>query len=263
MLAGLEADRALIAEFEAHPSIPGRSLSTLHVEKLLAQERLDSYKYPILTLPTEIVSEIFIHFLPTYPLRPPLTGLLSPTLLTQICRRLREIALNTPALWRSIGSDNNGVAIDRKLLAIVFDTWLNSSRCCPLSLQFDAGDLPDDTPGNAEVLQSILPHRARCEYLDLFIAPSQLPMIESAMPLLRELSLMLTDDSAGANVFVALHEVPLLCTVTLNNSNTSMIILTWAQLTSITLLYVYPQECATFAANIECGSLRAAPRGYQ
>ncbi|KAJ7834594.1 hypothetical protein B0H13DRAFT_1467448, partial [Mycena leptocephala] len=76
-----------------------RSLFALRNEKALLQHRLDSYKYPVLTLPNEIVSEIFIHFLPIYPFCPPLTGILSPNLLTQICRRWREIALATPGLW--------------------------------------------------------------------------------------------------------------------------------------------------------------------
>ncbi|KAJ7705931.1 hypothetical protein B0H14DRAFT_2415857, partial [Mycena olivaceomarginata] len=53
---------------------------------------------PVLTLPNEIISEIFVQFLPVYPLSSPSTGPFSPTLLTQICRRWREIALTTPLL---------------------------------------------------------------------------------------------------------------------------------------------------------------------
>jgi hypothetical protein len=102
MLADLEADRARVADLDAQISHLERSLSALREEKNLAQERLDSYKYPVLTLPNEIVSEIFIHSLPAYPEYPPLTGLHSPTLLTHICRRWREIALGAPALWRAI-----------------------------------------------------------------------------------------------------------------------------------------------------------------
>jgi hypothetical protein len=74
----------------------------LRSEKSAAQERLDSYKYPVLTLPSEIVCNIFIHFLPIYPTCPPLTGPLSPILLTHICGGWREIALALPVLWRAI-----------------------------------------------------------------------------------------------------------------------------------------------------------------
>ncbi|KAJ6577973.1 hypothetical protein B0H19DRAFT_1122031 [Mycena capillaripes] len=98
MLAGLEADRVRVAQLEAQILHLERSLSELRIEQSLTQERLDSYTYPVLTLPNEIISEIFIHFLPTYPFCPPLTGVLSPTILTHIFRRLREIALGTPVL---------------------------------------------------------------------------------------------------------------------------------------------------------------------
>ncbi|KAJ7231014.1 hypothetical protein C8J57DRAFT_966010, partial [Mycena rebaudengoi] len=66
------------------------------------QTCLDAYKYPILTLPTEITSGIFVHFLPPYPQCTPATGLSSPELPCQICRVWREIALGTPQLWRAI-----------------------------------------------------------------------------------------------------------------------------------------------------------------
>jgi hypothetical protein len=80
LLAGLDADRIQILDLE-------RSLSALRIKKALAQERLNSYKYPVLIFPKEIISEIFIHFLPPYPLCPPITGIFSPAHLTHICRR--------------------------------------------------------------------------------------------------------------------------------------------------------------------------------
>jgi hypothetical protein len=55
-----------------------------------------------LTLPNEITSEIFIHFLPIYPLRPPLVGILSPTNLTQFVangERWRWPPLRSGGLW--------------------------------------------------------------------------------------------------------------------------------------------------------------------
>ncbi|KAJ7858204.1 hypothetical protein B0H13DRAFT_1469952, partial [Mycena leptocephala] len=75
-----------------------RTLQSLHKERDLLQDRLDAYVYPVLTLPVEIVSEIFINCLPPYPKHPPKRSVLS-TLLGQICRTWREIALSTPALW--------------------------------------------------------------------------------------------------------------------------------------------------------------------
>ncbi|KAJ7719977.1 hypothetical protein B0H14DRAFT_3628667, partial [Mycena olivaceomarginata] len=78
-----------------------RSLPALLSEQKLVPERINSYN-SVLTLPTEITIEIFINFLPTYPLGQPLTGPDSPTTLTRICRDWRDIALVTPGLWRAI-----------------------------------------------------------------------------------------------------------------------------------------------------------------
>ncbi|KAJ7918132.1 hypothetical protein B0H13DRAFT_2187907, partial [Mycena leptocephala] len=96
MLNALELDRARVVVLEAEISKLELSLSALRTEKILAQQRLASYKYPVLTLPNEIVSEIFIHFLPIYPLCPPIRGPYSPTLLTRICHKWREITLANP-----------------------------------------------------------------------------------------------------------------------------------------------------------------------
>ncbi|KAJ7909666.1 hypothetical protein B0H13DRAFT_2490870 [Mycena leptocephala] len=240
MLPGLEADRARVADLEAQILRLERSLSALRIEKTLAQERLDSYKYPVVTLPNEIVSEIFMQFLPPYPLFPPLIGLLSPTLLTQICRRWREIALGTPVLWRAISSYHHSIDIPFDLAIHAFDTWLNRSRCCPVSLRFDANDSQIDV---AEFLAILVPHRARWENLDLYLSPSHLPILDGPMPLLCYLDLRLFDRSDPATEAVSCREVPLLRTVVLNDDAALSFILPWAQLTSLTLLRVYPYEC--------------------
>jgi hypothetical protein len=66
MLRDLEADRARVARLaavEAKILDLERSLPRLRAEKSLAQERLESFKYPVLTQPNEITSEVLIHFL--------------------------------------------------------------------------------------------------------------------------------------------------------------------------------------------------------
>ncbi|KAJ7259777.1 hypothetical protein C8J57DRAFT_1339133 [Mycena rebaudengoi] len=84
--------------------------SRLH---LLEQERLDilnnlnSIVYPILTLPLEITTQIFQHFVDQ-----PQIGRIrgqkqghSPLLLAGICRSWRDIALSVPALWSAAPLD--------------------------------------------------------------------------------------------------------------------------------------------------------------
>jgi hypothetical protein len=79
------AGRAYVAGIDSQVlSLDGDSIQALEFEKLRAQKRLNSYAYPVLTLPNEIVSDIFIQYLPVYPSPPPMSGPLSPTLLSHI-----------------------------------------------------------------------------------------------------------------------------------------------------------------------------------
>ncbi|KAJ7872286.1 hypothetical protein B0H14DRAFT_2502721, partial [Mycena olivaceomarginata] len=182
MLNALAVDRARIADLDAQIRDLERSLSVLRSEKSAAQERLDSYKYPVLTLPNEIVCEIFVHFLPPYPVCPPPTGSLSPILLTHICRGWREIALESPALWRAIQISANDDLVS---------TVLSRSVPCPLSIHLNEWQPPFDDLVQ-DFLAPLLPHCARLEYLTLRLSVYfGSPCIDAAMPLLQRIDLAL------------------------------------------------------------------------
>ncbi|KAJ7762607.1 hypothetical protein B0H16DRAFT_1263925, partial [Mycena metata] len=66
-------------------------------EKITIQRSLDSIVYPVLTLPVEITTEIFVRCLPRYSAYP--SGNVAPMLLGRICRQWRNIACSTPRLW--------------------------------------------------------------------------------------------------------------------------------------------------------------------
>ncbi|KAJ6589246.1 hypothetical protein B0H19DRAFT_234246 [Mycena capillaripes] len=252
MLGELAADRARIAEIEAQILDLDHERSALRIEKVLAQQRLDSYKYPVLALPNEMVSEIFIHFIPVYPLCPPLTGIHSPTLPTQICRSWREIALATPALWRAISLSHHDHQSKRQ--AHISDI-LSRSGCCPLSIQLDEYEAEDEDEDDDEdyhrmkitkVLSIVVPHLARWEYLKLGLFQPNLPaIVNGPMPLLRHLDLSLgsDDDDSTFQPFIVFSDVPLLRTVTLDDLATHVTILPWRQLTSLTLTRLTPNGC--------------------
>ncbi|KAJ7473721.1 hypothetical protein B0H11DRAFT_1678411, partial [Mycena galericulata] len=88
---------------------------------------------PILDLPTETISEIFIQFLPTAPNRPLPHGFRSPALLTQICRRWLNIALATPSLWSALNLKLRDPSCLQPALELL-QTWLARSRYLPLSI---------------------------------------------------------------------------------------------------------------------------------
>ncbi|KAJ7769251.1 hypothetical protein B0H14DRAFT_3509476 [Mycena olivaceomarginata] len=76
-MSTLAADRARLADLDAQILDLERSLSALRSQRQPVFERLSACTYPVLTLPNEITTEIFIHFLPNYPSCPPLTALVS------------------------------------------------------------------------------------------------------------------------------------------------------------------------------------------
>ncbi|KAJ7660772.1 hypothetical protein DFH06DRAFT_379692 [Mycena polygramma] len=238
MLAHLEADRLRAADLDAQIMDLKRCLAALKTEKVSVRERLDSYRYPVLTLPNELISEIFIRFLPVYPRCPPLIGLLSPTLLTQICRQWRELSLGTPALWRALPLPNT------RLKNQPVHLWLSRSSPCPLAVAFDCRHAK-----TSEALVAAVSHRIRWEHIEFCLSPSDIRIIDVSMPLLHHLNLQVAAPCMSVIKFT-LSELPLLRIVTLNNYALDSIVLPWAQLTSLTLCEVTPSRLyPSFTAN--------------
>ncbi|KAJ7629756.1 hypothetical protein DFH06DRAFT_1480311 [Mycena polygramma] len=229
----LEADRARVAELQTQILHLECTLSQLRNAQLQVQQRLDSYKYPVVTLPSEIVSEILVRVLPAYPNFPQLAGPLSPTPLTQICRRWRDIAIGTPALWSAISSRHNNR--DGRELRM-FELWLQRSRHFPLSIALGTIDFR----ASNELIEAVIPHRARWRYLKIKLEEKNLPMLDGAMPSLQHLNLKTVSSPLLGPIPV--HGVPRLRTATLNQAAAVHIILPWTQLTSLTLLAVRPSD---------------------
>ncbi|KAJ7659265.1 hypothetical protein DFH06DRAFT_438750 [Mycena polygramma] len=173
------ADRARIANIEAEIRKLKRAIRGFRYEQDTIRARLDSYKYPVLTLPNELVSEIFLHFLPIYPACPPLTGCLSPNSLLQICRKWRQIALATPALWRAVKIS----FMHDEEQAPAVQAWLSRSGCYPLSIEAH-----QEMDIEGQLLDVIAAHCTRWEHVKLQLTLSDLPA-HSSLPMLRQLEL--------------------------------------------------------------------------
>ncbi|KAJ7650900.1 hypothetical protein FB45DRAFT_27437 [Roridomyces roridus] len=233
-----EIDRVRVIQIDAEIQALEEKIRLLSMERLPHQQRLDALRYPVLTLPNEIVSEIFVQFLPPYPLCPPHAGLFSPTTLTQICRKWRWIAETTPRLWRAISLPRpsmRGHADGEQVHAL--ESWVRRSARCPLSIQMSSGPLL--AWQWSRNIGGLLLHRDRWEHLELdFLGHSYrsldlAKLIGAPMPLLRTLSLKAPQDiTADPVVF---RDVPLLRSVTANNLTCPADFLPWAQLTSLTL----------------------------
>ncbi|KAJ7065500.1 hypothetical protein C8F01DRAFT_1228814 [Mycena amicta] len=239
------ADRARLSAVNVQIEQLQLALGELRSTRTLIQARLESYTYPVLTLPNEIVSEIFIQYIPIYPVCPPLLGDGSPTKLAQICRHWREIAHATPALWRAIelfamfDSSEDGDALQ----LLTAQTWLDRSRTLPLSIA-----MGNDYAGDrGQALNHLLAHRTRWEYVGLRLSneaevkyPSRL---EGSMPLLLELDLRF-EDISWLDTIVGAIDAPRLSTAFLDCCNLQQRqkqlreLLPWGQLTRLLLKWV-------------------------
>ncbi|KAF8153576.1 hypothetical protein K438DRAFT_1987541 [Mycena galopus ATCC 62051] len=213
-----------------------RPLSAVHIEQALLQARLDAYKYPVLTLPNEITSEIFIHFVPGYPHPPPLVGTDSPTTLTAVCRKWREVAHAIPALWRAIWFGNWGIPYERENQ--IFDAWLQRCGSRPLSVKIQNRRGGIIYP---ERIPVILAQRARWEHLRLVpLFEYSFRTINGPMPLLRYLELEFSGSHSGGPAF---RDVPQLREVVLKGYEATHVALPWEQLTSLTIANAIPRPC--------------------
>ncbi|KAF7322295.1 F-box domain-containing protein [Mycena chlorophos] len=160
-------DRARVASLDVEISALEFALKALRAERKLAQEWLDAYIYPVLTLPNEITSAIFLRYLPPYPQRPspspPLFGDASPTTLGQICRQWRAVAHSTPALWRAI----DFVDVDRDPVPDIARTWLQRSGALPISFQFAAATPSTSLFRREQMFSELLLHRSRWAYASI------------------------------------------------------------------------------------------------
>ncbi|KAJ6454609.1 hypothetical protein C8R45DRAFT_1189105 [Mycena sanguinolenta] len=194
------------------------------------QERLDAF--PVLTLPSEITSEIFTRFIPAYPSPPPLTGPLSPTTLTHVCHDWREIAQATPALWRAISLP---LELSKRGRLCIVRSWLTRSGCLPLSFEIEG--ISWNVVLDKE-LEALLLHRARWEYVTLALSPTASLDPEIAMPVLRQLEIRVDHyaPTSGWGPPTQFHE-PRLRSVTLWQCfSVTDIFMPWTQLTSLTLV---------------------------
>ncbi|KAJ7604338.1 hypothetical protein FB45DRAFT_850887, partial [Roridomyces roridus] len=236
------AARDRIAELDLEIEDFQRSLEMRQLERRRLRDALASYSYPVLTLPAEVTSEIFMQFLPPFRQRPSLVGPLSPSLLLRICRRWRDIALSTPALWSTMTLDIEFE--DEKLhehqLGLLH-SWLQRSGHCPLSIALVGSYSTRCTPSITALAKAILAHASRFRDMDICVPLQDLEHFTVPMPLLRSVTVGPTQ-YPPANTHVPGHlqrklflHAPRLTDVVLSNLfNPFSITLPWSQITSLT-----------------------------
>ncbi|KAJ7797307.1 hypothetical protein B0H14DRAFT_3157559 [Mycena olivaceomarginata] len=101
--------------------------------------------YPVLTLPTEITAEIFVHCLPFFgpwSTIPRVCKKWAPIILFAVCHAWHDIALTTPKLWSKLAvwldDIPHGVVSEPGLVESYIDRWLDRAGNCPLPTQSTA-----------------------------------------------------------------------------------------------------------------------------
>ncbi|KAJ7230171.1 hypothetical protein GGX14DRAFT_582341 [Mycena pura] len=199
---------------------------------------LNLIAYPVLTLPPEIMAEIFKWCIDTHwSLHPSV----APLLLTRICRDWRDLAFSTPALWDTIIEIDFDVHPQAKAFV---ETWFSHAGARPLSLRIVCPETIDSA-----CLESIIfQHASRLQSLDVLtnsLVFCDLTAVQS-FPILSNLDLACVDDDyddEGDIQLFCINNAPTLRHLSLERVRPSLVIMPWAQLEKITLFLLPLWEC--------------------
>ncbi|KAJ7487329.1 hypothetical protein B0H11DRAFT_2278889 [Mycena galericulata] len=229
------ATRARISELDNKIETLQRSIEALRSERDRFKEELATYKYPVLSLPAEIVSEIFTHFLPAYPERSLLVGSVTPSFLCRVCRQWRNAALSTPTLWSAIRLSLNISRRHQEAQLYLLQLWLQRSRASRLSLEIVHN--PDFSISSAPFVEAIMQHAHRWEVVHIILPHHELQHITGPMPLLRTAVLGPSEYISDLNVPppIVCAQAPNLKDVILSDDfNPFSLALPWSQITTLT-----------------------------
>ncbi|KAJ6561982.1 hypothetical protein B0H19DRAFT_90965 [Mycena capillaripes] len=156
------------------------------------QALVDSLTFPVVALPVEIISEIFLHCIPENPLDPGAFN--APVVLGHVCRQWRDIALSLTDLWSawSLAIDGN---IPFKRLITGANLWLARSQNCPLSIRLhhrdgaspDVSDQDERWRERASDFENVLmsaiaPHHRRWQNIELNVPLTVLRHLSQVTP---------------------------------------------------------------------------------
>ncbi|KAJ7500974.1 hypothetical protein B0H11DRAFT_752822, partial [Mycena galericulata] len=117
------AQRAELADIQ-------HQLEVLKTRERDLEAALASVVYPVLTLPPEITSHIFLKCLPFHGRVQP-SATKAPLVLARVCRQWRDVALATPRLWSSIDFNAEDDSPDNGKIPL-FRTWLSRAKRSPI-----------------------------------------------------------------------------------------------------------------------------------
>ncbi|KAJ7762641.1 hypothetical protein B0H16DRAFT_1807388, partial [Mycena metata] len=219
------------ASLDSQIQVLRAQLDELLKQRMAAQEALDAITYPVLTLPVEIVSEIFCCTSSAGGAHSKLTLHGKSFILGHICQLWRQIALSTPELWNTIRLTSRGA-----LEPACIHAFLSRAASLPLSISVDEVDVDRDVLHAA--LNTIMPHSRNWAHLAIGSAAETMrvfQVVHQQLPMLQSLELQVDDhptifDDTFGTMF---QHAPRLRQAHLYGFGLQRFALPWSQLTSL------------------------------
>ncbi|KAJ6496846.1 hypothetical protein DFH09DRAFT_1376339 [Mycena vulgaris] len=223
--------RSRLIGIEAKMADLESQLAFLRVEREGVLDSLHCIIYPVLTLPPEVIAEIFLHYVDIPAFR------YKALRLAGVCRVWRAIALSTHALWNHFYA---GISTrNPDLLSDTLRSWLPRAGSLPLNLTIYLPVWPD------AVLSILAQHSSQWSSLELHSGkPIFFPIDSIRTPLssLKKLKIAVNWPDNGPAPISAFLDAPKLREAHIDLS-LARISLPWIQLTTLGLSRQSPTEC--------------------
>ncbi|KAJ7741187.1 hypothetical protein DFH07DRAFT_965082 [Mycena maculata] len=223
------AARAHITDLDTEIESLQRLLEVRLLERDKWHAELNSYKYPVSTLPPEITSEIFTHFIRPYPERSTLS--------------LAHYRVVYTTLWNAMTLTLSKPRLHEHQLPLL-KMWLTHSGGCLLSIALLCGY--NTRISTAAFVEAIVCHASRWQEIELQLPYEDLRHVTGTMPLLRTLTVgpNLEVEAPVAAPVVISTQAPNLKQITFSRCFSPFCItLPWSQITKLKLTgYLFDTE---------------------
>jgi hypothetical protein len=210
------------------------------------EEETDTHYAPILRLPLEISSQIFIDCLSDN-IWDDVNQFVSPQMFGQVCSSWRRLASSIPTLWRSLQLDLDKA---HPLDAVLVDQWLLRSGKLPLSI-YASGHIQPPSPVVIAIIDVIARHSERWSRI-AFTLPyrcyENLEAIKNCLPNLEFISLNSESwDWNEVSAFFGMFSIaPRLRNVSLEGYHLQSFVFPTHQIAKLYVGLDYVDECVDF-----------------
>ncbi|KAJ7181641.1 hypothetical protein C8R43DRAFT_969762 [Mycena crocata] len=153
-------------------------LEQLETERRDVELELQSFTYPVLTLPHEITSEIFIHCLPDEDEQPNKRH--APLLFLTVCKAWNDVATSIPELWTALSLDIDllpSAFQNAGVFQTIVAKWFGHAGSLPLTLILRG--YMEAVLGNEDCLKNIISqYSARLRRLNLHLEIDDFTMLD-------------------------------------------------------------------------------------